>query len=129
MITLDYADKRPLYEQTKEKLRELIITGVLKPHDKIPSVRELASKLSINPNTIQKAYHELEQEGYIYSKAAKGNYVSPIEDRQVHGSQRRSELLEILESTALELKLLGCTRQDLDGIIEKIYNKEEESDD
>lgn len=125
MITLDYADKRPLYEQTKEKLRELIINGVLKPHDRIPSVRELASKLSINPNTIQKAYHELEQEGYIYSKTAKGNYVSPIEDRAQYGSERCAELLKKLENTISELKLLGGKKDDINEIIAKIYDKGE----
>lgn len=126
MITLDYADKRPLYEQIKEKLRELIITGVLCEHTRIPSVRELASGLSINPNTIQKAYRELEKEGYIYSVSAKGSYVSPQSDRQNAGRERIAELSKVLESTLLEMKLLGVPKRDIDGMIADIFAEEEE---
>lgn len=128
MITLDYADKRPLYEQTKEKLRELIITGALLPHEKIPSVRELAASLSINPNTIQKAYRELEQEGYIYSVQAKGNYVSPAEDRQHHDAERKTELYAMLENTISELRLLGEKCEEIKRMTEIILEKEEKTD-
>ncbi len=76
MIQLDLYDHRPLYEQIKEKIKELIISGVLKADEHIPSVRELAQRLAINPNTIQRAYKDLESEGYIYSIRAKGSFVS-----------------------------------------------------
>ena len=66
MIVLDYQDRRPLYEQIVEKFRHLILNGALKPGEKMPSVRQLAMDLSINPNTIQRAYMQLEQEGLIY---------------------------------------------------------------
>lgn len=122
MITLDYADKRPLYEQIKEKLRELIISGVLAPHERIPSVRELASELSINPNTIQKAYHELEGEGYIYSKAAKGNYVSPREDATEHTRERLGELYEELARVTAELKFLGCEKNEIIAKISELFD-------
>ena len=128
MIDLDYADKRPVYEQTKEKLRELIITGVLMPHEKIPSVRELAASLSINPNTIQKAYRELEQEGYIYSVQAKGNYVSPKKDRQQHDEERKTELYAMLESAVNELRMLGEKCEDIKRKTETILEKGEKSD-
>ncbi len=121
MITLDYADKRPLYEQTKEKLRELIISGVLKPHDKIPSVRELATKLSINPNTIQKAYHELEKEGYIYSVAAKGNYVSPRESTDAGNAARMDELYGNLRGLLSEMKFLGAHKDDILLIADEVF--------
>ena len=124
MIALDYADKRPLYEQTKEKLRELIISGVLKPHDKIPSVRELASNLSINPNTIQKAYHELEQEGYIYSVTAKGNYVSPRENTDKVSSARLEELCDSLKATASEMKFLGMKKEDVLKLVNDVFSDE-----
>lgn len=122
MITLDYADKRPLYEQIKEKLRELIISGVLSPHERIPSVRELASELSINPNTIQKAYHELEGEGYIYSKAAKGNYVSPREDAAESATDRRDELYGELSRLASELKFLGAEKSEIISKILELFD-------
>ena len=124
MIALDYADKRPLYEQTKEKLRELIISGVLKPHDKIPSVRELASNLSINPNTIQKAYRELEQEGYIYSVTAKGNYVSPRENTDKVSSARLEELCDSLKATASEMKFLGMKKDDVLKLVNDVFSDE-----
>ena len=66
MIVLDYQDRRPLYEQVEEKFRNLILMGVLEPGSRMPSVRQLAMELSINPNTIQRAYMQLEQEGLIY---------------------------------------------------------------
>lgn len=129
MITLDYADKRPLYEQTKEKLRELIITGALKPHERIPSVRELAAGLSINPNTIQKAYRELEAEGYIYSKAAKGNYVCARSEQDIAGEKRICELYGILKNTVSELAFLGEDIEAVKKAVDKIYASKEESTD
>ena len=67
MIVLDYRDRRPLYEQVTEKLEELMFSGVLPSDSRLPSVRSMATELSINPNTIQRAYAELERQGYIYS--------------------------------------------------------------
>ena len=125
MIALDYADKRPLYEQTKEKLRELIISGVLKPHDKLPSVRELASNLSINPNTIQKAYRELEQEGYIYSVTAKGNYVSPRENTDKVNSARLDELCDVLRGTVSEMRFLGMKMEDALKLVTEVFSDKE----
>ena len=67
MISLNYRDSRPIYEQIRDGLRKLIVTGALGADEKLPSVRALAAQLAINPNTIQRAYNELEGEGYIYS--------------------------------------------------------------
>lgn len=76
MIVLDYRDSRPIYEQVVEKFKHLILKGVLKQDEKMPSVRSLAMELSINPNTIQRAYAQLESQGYIYTVKGKGNFVS-----------------------------------------------------
>ena len=76
MIVLDYRDKRPIYEQVVEKLEHLIICGGLEANSKLPSVRSLAMDLSVNPNTIQRAYTQLEQDGYIYTIIGRGNYVT-----------------------------------------------------
>ncbi len=76
MLSLDYRDKRPLYEQISEKLKELIAAGGIEPGSQLPSVRAMAMDLSINPNTIQRAYTELERQGYIYSIQGKGNFVA-----------------------------------------------------
>lgn len=76
MILLDYRDRRPIYEQVVEKLQDLMMCGGLEQDEKLPSVRSLAADLSINPNTIQRAYGELERRGFIYSVKGRGSFVS-----------------------------------------------------
>lgn len=76
MIAIDYKDSRPLYEQITDKIKNMILKGIWKSGDQLPSVRSLAMDLSINPNTIQRAYSELERNGYIYTVKGRGNYVS-----------------------------------------------------
>lgn len=122
MIQLDFGDRRPLYEQISEKIKELIISGVLVENDKIPSVRELATILAINPNTIQKAYKELENEGYIYSQKARGNFVSPIEtgDRT-----KTDELMENIKPQLRELRFLRINKNELKNLIDSIYEEEQ----
>ena len=122
MIQLDFGDHRPLYEQIKDKIKELIINGVLSENESIPSVRELATSLAINPNTIQKAYKELESEGYIYSLKAKGSFVAPREE--ISENSKTNELFESLESTLKELKFLGTPKGELEEMINKIYEEE-----
>ena len=78
MITINTRDPRPIYVQIKEGLCRLILSGALQTGERLPSVRELAGQLAINPNTIQRAYRELEHEGFIYSMAGKGSFVSPL---------------------------------------------------
>lgn len=80
MIIIDYNDKRPIYEQVADKMQTLIVNGVLEPDSKLPSVRSLAVELSINPNTIQRAYSELERSGFIYSVKGRGNFVRADEN-------------------------------------------------
>ena len=75
MIIIDYNDKRPIYEQIVERFQTLIVSGVLEAGEKMPSVRTLAVELSINPNTIQRAYTELERDGFIYAVKGRGNFV------------------------------------------------------
>ena len=76
MIVLDYRDKRPIYEQVVERLERLVVSGVLETDEKMPSVRNLAMELSVNPNTIQRAYAQLEQEGYLYTVSGRGSFVA-----------------------------------------------------
>ena len=122
MLQLDFGDHRPLYEQIKDKLKHLIISGVLKENDKIPSVRELASSLAINPNTIQKAYKDLENEGYIYSMKAKGSFVSPR--RETAKDKDTSHLWESLSQTVGELKFLGIKKETILKMIEEEYKED-----
>ena len=104
MISLNYRDPRPIYEQLEEKLRRLILSGALAEGEKLPSVRELASQLAINPNTIQRAYRELEQNGFIYSVPGKGSFAGKLSGVD---EGRRRELREKLVAVWTELLQLG----------------------
>ena len=81
MIQLNYRDARPIYQQVKDGLRHLVVTGALQAGDKLPSVRALATSLAINPNTIQRAYEALEQEGYLYTVSGKGSFAATLTPR------------------------------------------------
>ena len=109
-ITLNSRDPRPIYLQVKESLRQLIIGGVLTPESKLPSVREIAGTLAINPNTIQRAYRELEEEGFIYSIPGKGSFVSP--SREISGEELRRRW-EDLDRAVRELRFLGVSEEEL----------------
>ena len=76
VITVDTRDRKPIYEQLTENIRRLVLQGVLQPHEQLPSVRALAVELAINPNTIQKAYAELERQGITYSLPGRGSFIS-----------------------------------------------------
>ena len=104
MLSLNYRDPRPIYEQLEEKLRRMILSGAIGPGEKLPSVRELAGQLAINPNTIQRAYRELESAGFIYSVPGKGSFAGALE--QVDKG-RRTELRKKLRETFTELIQLG----------------------
>ena len=110
MIRLNYRDARPIYEQVKDGLRHLVVTGALQAGDRLPSVRSLASSLAINPNTIQRAYEALEREGYLYTVAGKGSFAAPQADVD---AGRRARLLEQFDQSAAELLFLGMTAAEL----------------
>ena len=110
MISINYRDNRPIYEQVRDSLRQLITSGAIPPGGKLPSVRELAAELAINPNTIQRAYRELETEGYICSVPGRGSFVSKT-DAAVE--QRKAELLEKFNALVKELRLIGVTDEEL----------------
>lgn len=118
MITLNYRDSRPIYEQVKDGFRRLLISGALLPGDKLPSVRELATQLAINPNTIQRAYRELESEGYIYTQAGRGCFAS---DSSAAADAEKRVLLERFDSAAQELLLSGLS---VDELVDRIKSKE-----
>lgn len=122
MIQLDMSDHRPLYEQIKDKFKQLIITEVLHAEDKIPSVRELAQQLTINPNTIQRAYRDLETEGYIYSIRAKGSFVAPKEHTESRAE--KETLTEEFVGIIQQAKFFGVAEQELIEKIKQIYEED-----
>ena len=110
MIQLNYRDARPIYEQIKSGLRKLVIAHVIDANEKLPSVRELATTLTINPNTIQRAYRELELEGYIYSVPGRGTFAVSREDIP---DNRQKELLIQFDEIVSELLFLSIDADDL----------------
>ena len=120
MLTLNYRDSRPIYEQIKDGLRRMIVTSAMAQDEKLPSVRAMATQLSINPNTIQRAYNELEQEGYIYSVAGKGSFVSGTADAD---AARRENLKEDLRKLLGELRYLCMTHEDAVKLIKEVYEQ------
>ena len=120
MITLNYRDARPIYEQVKAALRRLIVSGAIADGERLPSVRQLASQLAINPNTIQRAYNELEAEGYAVSVPGKGSFA--VRGARSALDARRRELCERLRETAAELRAMGVSQSEL----ERLCREEEE---
>lgn len=108
MVIINYKDPRPIYEQVKDGLSRQIISGVLESGEKLPSVRDLAAALAINPNTIQRAYRELETEGYIYSVAGKGSFAGECGEIR---ESRKSTVLARLDELVTELCYLGMSRE------------------
>lgn len=115
MIQLNYRDSRPIYEQIKDAFRKLIISGDLPGNEKLPSVRTLAAQLSINPNTIQRAYNELEYEGFVFSIPGKGSFVCPVIERD---NEKIEKLIAKVKEEIAELRLLGVSDEELKRMIE-----------
>lgn len=122
MITIDYQSKLPLYEQIAERFQALILRGALPPGSQMPSVRSLAVELSINPNTIQKAFALLEQQGYIYPVRGRGNYVA---DTAQLAENKKCSLLEEIRRLLRQGKELGITRSEYIAVLNGLYQEEE----
>lgn len=120
MIVIDYSDKRPIYEQIVERFRLLILNGVLEANEKLPSVRTLAIDLSINPNTIQRAYSELERNGFIYSVKGRGNFVST--DAVVFQQEKEKMLCE-LKKQAKTCKEAGITFAEIESCVKAVFGE------
>ncbi len=124
MISLDYKDGRSLHEQITAQMRELIISGALAQDEQLPSVRELSVSLTVNPNTVQRAYRELEQEGFIYSVKGRGSFVAPVTRAQ--NEKRALELYETLTSVVKELMYLGEKKVSIENIVNNVYSQKED---
>ena len=116
MISLNYRDSRPIYEQIKDGLRKLIVTGAIGTDEKLPSVRSLATQWSSIPNTIQRAYNELEGEGYIYSGPGKGSFSTGDPDAD---KSRQQNLMEKTRELLAELRYLGARQEELLALLEE----------
>ncbi|MEI5908315.1 GntR family transcriptional regulator [Bacillus spongiae] len=111
MFEIDIRSRVPIYEQLVHNIKDLVINGVLLPDQKLPSVRSLSKELTVNPNTIQKAYRELEREGYVYSQPGKGSFVAPLPS-----SLQRSKLEAVKEEIRKQISeaiFLGLTEEEV----------------
>lgn len=118
MFELDLRSRLPIYEQLVEKFKALIISEILKTDEKLPSVRSLANELTINPNTIQKAYRELEHQGYIYSVPGKGSFVARL--LQNGNAEKISRLREELIKILSEAMYLGMKKEEILKVISEV---------
>ena len=116
MLTLNYRDSRPIYEQIKDGLRRMIVTGAMAQDEKLPSVRAMATQLSINPNTIQRSYRQLEMEGWIATVPGKGCFVCAI---PTGDPKQELRLLKQFDEAAGKLLLLGYTAKELQKRLEE----------
>ncbi len=121
MFALDYRDKRPLNEQVAEKIMNLIAQGGLSPGERLPSVRNLAVDLSVNPNTVQRAYAALEEKGYITTITGRGNYVS--EEARWKNSLNE-EMLAELSATADRVKTAGIGKEEALNCVREVYERD-----
>lgn len=122
MIILDYRDKRPIYEQIIEKLERLIVGGALEADSKMPSVRSLGVDLAVNPNTIQRAYNQLEQDGYLYTVSGRGSFVAPETEWR---EGKKQKMLSEWQEVSKRAKEAGLTKSALSEELEKIYGEDQ----
>lgn len=120
MIVLDYRDRRPIYEQLTDKLSELMLRGVLKEDEQLPSVRSLATELSINPNTIQRAYAELERQGLTYSVKGRGSFVA---ENSFIKEKRMQEIFSSLEASIELAVKADIPKEKLEALISRKYEE------
>ena len=124
MLQLDYRDARPIYEQVKDGLRRLVVTGAIQERERLPSVRQLAASLAINPNTIQKAYEALEAEGHVYTVPGRGTFATAQTDVS---RERRETLLQQFDAVAAELEFLGVPADELARRVRKERKQDDQS--
>lgn len=126
MILIDYKSRKPIYEQIIENMKQLVVSGVLQRDDQLPSVRQLAQELAINPNTIQKAYAELERQGVIYSLKGRGSFVgSSLQELR---TVQQKELLEQLAALSTDLYRLQVPQDEVCAVVQQVYEQQKEDE-
>ncbi|MBR5318843.1 MAG: GntR family transcriptional regulator [Peptococcaceae bacterium] len=126
MILIDYKSRKPIYEQIIDNIKSLIVSGVLKRDEQLPSVRQMAQELAINPNTIQKAYTELEREGITYSLKGRGSFVgSSLQELR---TVQQKALLEQLAELSADLYRLQVPQQDAWTVVQQVYEQQKEDE-
>lgn len=125
LVTLDNRDLRPLYLQIMDEIRRAIVVGKLKPEDPLPSVRDLASELVINPRTVSQAYQELEREDVVYVKRGQGTFVAPT--KKNNSRERQSLARGVAKRTLIEARRSGLDVEELIETLREVAAAEEKS--
>ena len=125
MVKLDYKSSQSIHEQITSGIKDLVISGVLKTDEQLPSVRELSVSLTVNPNTVQRAYRDLEAEGIIYSIRGKGNFVAKLPEAD---PKQIESLYCTLREKALELQFWGENRETILKAVETALKGEDSCD-
>ncbi len=120
-VYIDLKSRKPIYEQLIENISKMVLTGVYSPNEPIPSVRQLASELGINPNTIHKAYLELERRGIIYSVKGRGSFVSENICDAVN--KQKEETFALLKAALCESRELGLTKEDVISLVDSVFSR------
>jgi GntR family transcriptional regulator len=120
-VQIDLRSRTPIYEQIISNIKEQAISGALKPDEQIPSIRQLTRELGINPNTIHKAYAELERQGVIYSLAGRGAFVAGVPEMQKLADIKREELLKDIEFSIASARNLKIEKRSIEKIVDKVY--------
>jgi len=123
MVQVDFRSRVPIYEQLVDNFKELIIKGILSEDEKLPSVRSLSKEIGVNPNTIQKAYRELERQEYIYSIKGKGSYVMIRKERQ--NQEEKRKIKEEIKKLMNQAIFAGFTSNEIRGFIDELLSREE----
>lgn len=121
VIRVDTRSRTPIYEQLVDNIRENVLRGDISPGEQLPSVRSLAGELCINPNTIQRAYNELEHLGFLVSVPGRGSFIS--EDLTKLRDSRKKESLEILKTNLLRAKSIGFTKDEVTNLVNNIWEE------
>lgn len=122
MIKIDLRSRTPIYEQIIDSIKELVVKEILSPGEKLPSVRELAKEMTLNPNTVQKSYQELERQGIICTVRGKGTFI--CEDVKIRDRSAKVEaLMENIRKLIIEAMYLELSREELLERIGKIYDE------
>lgn len=124
MILIDYKDRRPIYEQVVEKFQQMILCGILESDAAMPSVRSLAMELSLNPNTIQRAYQELERNGYIYSIKGKGSFVSDMTVIRKAADTKRQQIQQEMQLCVDKALAAGISGKELSDMLNHCLKQE-----
>ena len=124
MVTIKMQDPRPIYTQIVDGVKEQVVKGMLKPNDQVPSIRQLASMLAVTPNTVSKAYQELERQGVIVSVKGKGNFINEVNDMTTFMAERSlNNIKEELRPLCIKLKYESIDKEVIKQVIDEIYDE------